>query len=276
MRAALFLGFFLWAEVSWAQSGASMKEAAALYQRADTSYKLQKYQESLKDFQASYELSKEPAILFNIGQCYRQLDQLSDAKKSFQFFLRDAPEHPKNSTAEKLIQELDEEIAKQSTKGKIQVSSAQDPAEVFINDVYQGRSPLTLSNLDPKKYNITVKKVGYVNYEVKTSVKPSQTIDINVPKMIPMGDATIVWPAKKFTRSSAALGGMGAASLGAAVLFSSLAVSAQNDGELDDKVAEQETLRSFTLTANVFVIASVVSSAGAASALGLGFIRRDK
>jgi hypothetical protein len=270
---SLVFGCLLVVGVAQAQAP---RDAATLYRSAETHYKLQQYQESLTEFQDSYELSKEPAILFNIGQCYRQLDRLEDAKKSFQFFVRDAPSHAKRATAEKLIEELDAEIAKQSNKGKIIISAAQDPAEVFINGVYQGRSPITLSNLDPKKYNLMVKKVGYVNYEVKAAVKPAQTIELVVPTLTPVGEATILWPSKRYTRSSAALGGLGVVAAGGALFLSSLAIKTQNDGVLDDKVQEQDKLRSLTFAADVSVLASIVSTTSAATVLGIGFLRREK
>jgi hypothetical protein len=281
--AALLLGG---AFVSTAE--ASPEEAAELYRKAETSYKLQKYEEALEDFQRSYELSKEPAILFNIGQCYRQLEQLEDARKSFQFFVRDAPEHPKRSSAEKLIKEINEKIKEQSGNGSIQISSKQT-VDILIDGVSRGKPPLVLEDVSPGEHIITAKQEGFADYELHVVVKASQRVELNIPKLVPLsGGTVIVIPAKPFFLGAAGLGSASAISL----VFTGLALNntidtinfevsdadTNGDGEVDrDELIAQGVVldQSIDTTRNRSILSAVLISTATASLI-TGFVLKKK
>src|SRR5262245_24860925 len=66
-------------------------EARRLFDEAERHYKLQEYQEALDRYKDAYRLSNLPELLFDIGQCYRQLGRYEEAIRSYQWFLRDDP-----------------------------------------------------------------------------------------------------------------------------------------------------------------------------------------
>ena len=82
------------------------EQAASLYADAEARYNAQDYQGALKLFQEAYVLSKKPELLINLGQCYRQMKMKEEARKSFQAFLREAPDSEFVPQVERLLQEL--------------------------------------------------------------------------------------------------------------------------------------------------------------------------
>ncbi len=69
---------------------ASRARARQRFEAGSKLYNLRDYEKALEEFKAVYLLTGEPALLFNIGQCERQLERFADARKSFMSFLREA------------------------------------------------------------------------------------------------------------------------------------------------------------------------------------------
>src|SRR5262245_31495570 len=71
------------------------KSAARIkYDRAITEYNLQNWEAALRDFQDVYREHADPAILFNIAQCQRQLGAYEAAAKSYRLYLAQTPNPP--------------------------------------------------------------------------------------------------------------------------------------------------------------------------------------
>lgn len=70
---------------------ATAAEAQRAYQRGLKHYNLSQWQAALEAFQAAYLAKPDPALLFNIGQCQRQLADYRNAANSFRAFLREQP-----------------------------------------------------------------------------------------------------------------------------------------------------------------------------------------
>ena len=87
------------------------QELSQLAERVDTANRLfeeKKYQEALPVYQDVYERSREPTMLFSMGQCYRNLSRFQEAAASYQAFLREAPKaHELRPLAQQLLQEVE-------------------------------------------------------------------------------------------------------------------------------------------------------------------------
>src|SRR5262245_50959307 len=93
---------------SAAQTGGGAREKAAdRFEQREAHYNIQEYEEALAGYKEAYLLSKEPALLFNIGQCYRHLDRVEEALKSYRAFLREVPDTAVRPGVEKIIAELE-------------------------------------------------------------------------------------------------------------------------------------------------------------------------
>jgi tetratricopeptide (TPR) repeat protein len=67
------------------------------YTEALKRYNLGEYANALDEFKTAYLATPDPAFLFNIAQCQRQLGLFDDAAKSYQAFLRESPEVPQET-----------------------------------------------------------------------------------------------------------------------------------------------------------------------------------
>lgn len=83
------------------------ERAVALFDRGKSHYNVQEYEEALKDFKEAYLLSREPDLLINIGQCYRQMGRNTDAIKAYRAFLSEAPDSPLRPQVEEILRELE-------------------------------------------------------------------------------------------------------------------------------------------------------------------------
>src|SRR4051794_21826155 len=70
-----------------AQAEDPQKAAHAKYDQAITEYNLQNWSAALRDFQDVYREVHDSVILFNIGQCQRQLGDYETAAKSYRLYL---------------------------------------------------------------------------------------------------------------------------------------------------------------------------------------------
>lgn len=89
--------------------------AKAHFERAERAYKLARFDEALVDYQRAYETLPLPDLLFNIGQCHRNLGNLDEAIFSFEAFLRDARVVDDRDRVTKLINDLRAEQRRRAT-----------------------------------------------------------------------------------------------------------------------------------------------------------------
>src|SRR4051794_13712435 len=77
-------------------------------------YRLGDYQGALKEFGAGYELARKPGFLLNLGQTYRKLGELREARDMYRQFLAEVHlDDPARPQAQKVLAELEDAIRKQ-------------------------------------------------------------------------------------------------------------------------------------------------------------------
>ena len=120
--AVAFLGTLLLASSGFAQTPAEKeKEAKDHYEQGIVQYNLTNYQEAIDHFKKAYELTKAPALLFNIAQAYRLKKDYSIAKTFYQNYVREQSNvnsnDPNIKEAENFIQEMEKQM--QATGGTL-------------------------------------------------------------------------------------------------------------------------------------------------------------
>jgi tetratricopeptide (TPR) repeat protein len=115
MRWFVLLMGFSFALCLWAQpkNDESRKQAKEEFAKAERYYQLEEYDQALTHYKESYVISGEAVLLYNIGQCYRYLDQNEEALSSYQLFLKQVPKSKYRPNAEAFVKELEPIVAKE-------------------------------------------------------------------------------------------------------------------------------------------------------------------
>jgi tetratricopeptide (TPR) repeat protein len=102
----VFLALFV-AAPAFSDEADISEEARRHFDVGSKAYDLLRWTEALEHFQAAYELRQDPALLFNIGQCQRQLGQRAAAVHSYRAYLEHVPNAPNRQTVLDKIAELE-------------------------------------------------------------------------------------------------------------------------------------------------------------------------
>jgi tetratricopeptide (TPR) repeat protein len=103
------------ARVAWADDPA-LHEARLHFERGEKLYALTRFSEAIDEYQKAFDASPLPDLLFNIGQCYRNLGDYDSAIFSYRKYLTLAQDPPNRAQVEQLIRELEAKRATSDTQ----------------------------------------------------------------------------------------------------------------------------------------------------------------
>ena len=113
---ALLLAVLACAAPAQAQPEDPIARARTHFEAGRALYQLGNYNEALREFAAGYQLAPRPQFLLNLGQCYRKLDDLANARAMYERYLKDAPaSDPERPQAQQILAEIDKQIAESKT-----------------------------------------------------------------------------------------------------------------------------------------------------------------
>ena len=101
----------------WAPSASAASDderVRRLVKAAGVAYNIRQFQEALNDYTEAYRIKPLPQLLYNIGQCHRQLAHYKEAEFYFQRFLTLAPRSPSADTARQLLQDVQEALKREA------------------------------------------------------------------------------------------------------------------------------------------------------------------
>lgn len=110
MRYRSLLGgvaFWLCCAHADAQSSSDIAKAKRLFSVAKEDFTQREYEAALRGFQEAYALSKQPELLFNIAQCYRELKRYQEAIDTYRAVLRESDDPKTQQYAQEFIDELE-------------------------------------------------------------------------------------------------------------------------------------------------------------------------
>ena len=107
---------------------AATRVAKRHYVSGEKLFALGKFDQALEEYEQAFEAEPLPDFLYNIGQCYRNLDDLEQAIFSFKKYLKLAPDASDRDKVEKLIDELEEKQARGEGKKLIAPPPPRPPA----------------------------------------------------------------------------------------------------------------------------------------------------
>jgi tetratricopeptide (TPR) repeat protein len=88
-------------------TAAAKEEAKALSQQASVDYKVGRFDVALVEYTHAYERFNAPGLLFNIGQCHKNLKHFERADFFFKLYLTELPEARNREAVEALIKEVE-------------------------------------------------------------------------------------------------------------------------------------------------------------------------
>jgi hypothetical protein len=110
MVRALTVALVLLVMVSGARAADQGKELAKAHVRkATAAYNLGKYAEAAKEYEAAYEQTLDPNLLFNVAQACRLAGDREKAIMAYRSFIRSAPDGERRRLAESKIRELEQQ-----------------------------------------------------------------------------------------------------------------------------------------------------------------------
>jgi tetratricopeptide (TPR) repeat protein len=129
------------AQAAPAAGAAADKQAREHFQNAENSFNLGRFPDALADYQAAYEAKPLPGFLFNIAQCYRNMQSYDRARFFFRRYLALDPKTPNRRLVEDLIAEMTRELdkaekaaakAEKSDKSEQSDDQATPPVDVAV------------------------------------------------------------------------------------------------------------------------------------------------
>jgi tetratricopeptide (TPR) repeat protein len=99
-----------------AQAQDARLEAKQAYVEGTRQYDVGEYAKALANFKKAYLLYEEPAFLFNMALCYRQLGQKRDAVGAYKSYLRKVYDVPNRAEVQRIIATLEAEIASEPAR----------------------------------------------------------------------------------------------------------------------------------------------------------------
>ena len=74
--------------------------------------------------------------------------------------------------------DTDQSPTQTSGTGSVAVSSNPSGAQVFMDNIYEGTTPLTISPVQPGTHSFLIKQAGYADWQVSEPVQSGQTAQI--------------------------------------------------------------------------------------------------
>jgi len=125
----LLIGPLLLAVVPTAPAAAAdspLKEARKLTSAAMVEYNVGHFDRALELYTQAYERYPKPALLFDLGQCHRQLGHFERALFFFHGYLREQPSAPNRALAEKLLEDSQRQLdAQKAAEAEAEAKAAE-------------------------------------------------------------------------------------------------------------------------------------------------------
>lgn len=126
--------------------------ARSLFVQAGKDYALGRFEKALKGFEKAYELMPLPGFLFNIGQCYRMLNQYKKAIFFYEGYLSGKPDAPNREQVDRLILDCRALLKKQEDAAAAAAAAAASAARRARKTPKDaGKRPLVTVKVQPEK-----------------------------------------------------------------------------------------------------------------------------
>ena len=167
-----------------------LEEARGRYKRGVDMFNDGDYKLALIEFERSYELSPNWRILFNIGQVHFQLNNYGKSLKALERYLKEGG----SEIPEKRRTDVEKDIeALKSRTAQLTVTSNQTGAEVAVDDVVVGKTPLPPDFLiDAGDHRVTITKQGFRPFVKRVTLAGKDHLAMNAVLEKEQGQVVVV------------------------------------------------------------------------------------
>jgi hypothetical protein len=164
MLRSVFLTLFVL--MSFCGNANGQSSTRELLSSAAEAFQAERYGEALAQFKSAHSQSEDTRILYNMGRCYEELNQVSLAIDAFQEFLAgQGPQEMKKKALSRL-----KALQAIPATGSIHVKGNPKGAAVFVDGESVGTLPLVIEKLEVGTYAVVVKAEGYQVFESQVVV----------------------------------------------------------------------------------------------------------
>ncbi|MEA2696960.1 MAG: hypothetical protein QOI66_1231 [Myxococcales bacterium] len=102
---ALLAGVTFFSVTAWAE--VDVKRAKEHYSKAESLYRVERFQDAFTEYQEAYLAKPEPNLLFNMAQCQRKMGNRAEAVRFYRRFLAEKPNPPNLAMVEQHLRDLE-------------------------------------------------------------------------------------------------------------------------------------------------------------------------
>jgi tetratricopeptide (TPR) repeat protein len=226
-------------------SEAAVQEAGQRYDRGLKMYAEGDYSLAVIEFERAYELVPDYRVLYNIGQVRIQLANYAKARRALEQYLKEGGDRIADDRKKAVENDLDMLATR---TGTLAIAVNVPGAEIFVDDVVVGQSPLSEPLLlDAGEHRLSARKPGYHPRAAQVTLAGRDALDVKLTlEKIPAESQRIIVQQKTddSDRATWMWGSWTAAGVFAIVsgVTGGLGIKAAND--LDEKRREQGASRS--------------------------------
>ncbi|WP_242361609.1 MULTISPECIES: PEGA domain-containing protein [Anaeromyxobacter] len=155
-------------------------DAKARFRKGAELYRARQYREAIAEFEEAYRLKPAGAIHYNVAQCRERLGEWPAAIRSYNDYLREAPDANDRAVVRAAVKKLEERLAATGAQPLI-VYSDPPGAEVRIDGRVRGVTPFHLV-LPPGSYDVALALAGHerLEQEIAMSAGAAQVVDVQL------------------------------------------------------------------------------------------------
>ena len=153
---------------------AGSDELAKIHFKAGQAYYRQgNYDVAIREFKQAYDLTKKPALLYNIAQAYERLGNIGQAIEHYRHYVKDSGN--KDTATIQKIKNLEQRLQKTG----IRISSSVSGATILIDGKNRGTTPQsTAIAVTPGNHQIRVVKEGFMPFSAVLVVPAGSVVAV--------------------------------------------------------------------------------------------------
>lgn len=240
-------------DVTKIRAAAHFKKGSDLFEKGD-------FGSAAQEFEAAYELSPHPRVLFNIAACLDKGGKNAEAVAAYRRYLAETDDHSDLGSIRARLSELETKVS------GLRIGCPTEGCEIRINGTGYGQAPVSVI-LEPGGYEIEASADEHVTERVTVHLNPGQnksmTLEPSSPEPLPIDEPPasqdrlkLGWP---FLWASGT-------TITAATIMAGFAISTHQKekefiekGRTNEKLAEEG--RRDKIFTNVFIAVTAVAAA---------------